>query len=264
MTVSEGSGWSSAEASTLDREAELWTLYRHSGDQEARDLLIEGYLPLAQRLARRFVSRGEPYEDLVQVASLALVGAVDRFEPARGVAFGGFATLTIVGELKKHFRDRGWAIKAPRRIQELALRLSAATVEETQVLGHTPTVPELARALGVSVEEVIEAMVANHGYRTSSLDAPRPADQRVVYEPATVEPGFAGVELKESLRPFLATLSERERQIVEMRFEQGASQVEIAEAIGISQMQVSRILARILLMLRQGLAGDAGVFLAGS
>ncbi|MGC8465128.1 MAG: SigB/SigF/SigG family RNA polymerase sigma factor [Acidimicrobiales bacterium] len=242
---------STGELDTQESEDRLWQAHLGNGDVKAREELIERYLPIAQRLARRFVSRGEPYEDLVQVASVALVGAVDRYNPERGVAFGGFATLTIVGELKKHFRDRGWAIRAPRRVQELSLRLTSATVEATQTLGHAPTVQQLGEILGVSVEEVIEAMVANQGYRTASLDAPSPTESKKTMEPPSLEAGFADVELRAALAPALANLNERERQIVSLRFEQNASQVEIAEIVGISQMQVSRILARVLSTLRE-------------
>jgi RNA polymerase sigma-B factor len=247
---------SAEESERQENEERLWQAFLRDGDFDARAELIESYLPMVQRLARRFVSRGEPYEDLVQVASVALVGAVDRFDPERGVAFGGFATLTIIGEIKKHFRDRGWAVRAPRRVQELSLRLTSAMAEATQTLGTTPTVPQVAELLGVSVEEVIEAMVANQGYRTASLDAPSPTESVRAFEPSSVELGFDEVEFRATLAPALATLSEREREIISLRFEKGASQVEIAEVVGISQMQVSRLLARTLSMLREHLGDD--------
>ena len=163
-------------------------------DPRLRDMLVEAHLGLAHQLARRFANRGEPHEDLVQVASVALIHAVDRFDPARGFEFSTFATRTVLGELKRHFRDKGWAVRAPRRIQELYLELGAATDALTQELGHPPTVPELAERTGATEEAVLEALEAGQAYRTASIDAPDRREGTIASRLGEVDAGFAGAD----------------------------------------------------------------------
>jgi len=234
---------------------EAFARFAHTGDPTLRDELVTTHLGLAHQLARRFTNRGETYDDLVQVASLALVKSVDRFDPERGVEFSTFATRTIIGELKRHFRDRGWAVRAPRRIQELYLELGQVAGDLTQSLGRSPSVAELAEATGASEEAVLEALEAGQGYRTSSIDAPDRQDDSLANRLGTDDPTFLGVDDRSVLAPALARLGPREQAIVEMRFVDGLTQTEIAERIGLSQMHVSRLLASSLETLRQAFAG---------
>ena len=222
----------------------------------ARDGLVALHMPLVEHLARRFRNRGEPYDDLVQVATIGLIKAIDRFDSDRGVEFSTYATPTILGEIKRYFRDKGWAIRVPRRLQELRLSLTAATAELTQELGRAPTVGELSERLGLSADLVIEGLESANAYNTLSLDAP---DQNET-DTTTVLDGLGGedealesVEYRESLKPLLAQLDTREKQILTLRFFRGMTQSQIAEEIGISQMHVSRLLARTLTELRAGL-----------
>jgi RNA polymerase sigma-B factor len=220
--------------------------------------MITDNLGLAQQLARRFLHRGEPLEDLVQVASIALVKSVDRFDPGRGVDFAAFATSTIIGELKRHFRDKGWAVRASRRVQELYLELGHATATLIQELGRSPTVAELARATGSTEEAVIEAIEAGQGYRAASIDASENEDDPLSYRLGRLDARYDSVEERALLAPALAMLPPRERSILRMRFVQGLTQSEIAGAIGVSQMHVSRLLAASLKELRRHIDGRAG------
>jgi RNA polymerase sigma-B factor len=220
--------------------------------------MITDNLGLAQQLARRFLHRGEPLEDLVQVASIALVKSVDRFDPGRGVDFAAFATSTIIGELKRHFRDKGWAVRASRRVQELYLELGHATGTLIQELGRSPTVAELARATGSTEEAVIEAIEAGQGYRAASIDASENDDDPLSYRLGRLDARYDSVEERALLAPALAMLPPRERSILRMRFVQGLTQSEIAAAIGVSQMHVSRLLAASLEELRRHIDGRAG------
>ena len=233
---------------------ELLRTYRQTGDPALRDRLVEMHLGLAEYLARRFDRRGEPVEDLIQVASLALINAVDRFDPDRGLEFTTFAVPTIVGELKRHFRDRGWALRVPRRLQELHLRLVGSVAELTHELGRSPSIPELAERTQATPDEVIEAMEAGRAYRSASLDAP-PGDDgagpAAAWPVGETDERFAGVEERSELAGLLAGLPERERAILVLRFYDGLTQSEIADRVGISQMHVSRLLARTLEQLRQ-------------
>jgi len=222
----------------------------------ARDGLVSLHMPLVEHLARRFRNRGEPYDDLVQVATIGLIKAIDRFDPERGVEFSTYATPTILGEIKRYFRDKGWAIRVPRRLQELRLSLTAATAELTQELGRAPTVAELSHRLGLAQDLVIEGLESANAYNTLSLDAPDQNEQ----DTSTVLDGLGGedealesVEYRESLKPLLAQLETREKRILTLRFFRGMTQSQIAEEIGISQMHVSRLLARTLTELRAGL-----------
>ena len=222
-----------------------------------RDELIEAHLGLAEYLARRFANRGEPLDDLVQVASVGLLKAVDRFEPGRGVEFSTYATHTIVGELKRHFRDKGWAVRAPRRMQELYLRLGKVMATLSQELGRSPTIQELAREAQVSEEEVLEALEAGQAYRFASLDAPAPGGESdgdggdsLGAHLGEDDPSMQDAENRAALSPLIATLPDREQKILHLRFFEGLTQSEIASRLGISQMHVSRLLARSLAQLR--------------
>lgn len=222
-------------------------------DEDLRNELVEAHLGLAEYLARRFSNRGEPIDDLVQVASVGLLKAVNRFEPDRGVEFSTYATHTIVGELKRHFRDKGWAVRAPRRMQELYLRLSKIIGDLSQELGRSPTVEELAAEAEVSSEDVLEALEAGQAYRFASLDAPNPGDddnETVGTKFGSDDPGIGDADQRASLSPLISQLSQREQVILHMRFFEGLTQSEIASRLNISQMHVSRLLARSLAQLR--------------
>jgi RNA polymerase sigma-B factor len=240
----------------LEREElrALFIKYRQTRDRAIRDELAESHLPLATHLAKRFDRRGEPLEDLIQVASLGLLKAIDRYEPDRGVEFSTFAVPTIVGELKRHFRDRAWSVRVPRRVQELHLELGAAVGELTHELHRSPTITELANRIGASVDDVLQAMDAGHAYRSDSLDAPSSTSgsesSTLASRLGEEDSGLADLVERTEIASLLATLPERERTIIVLRFFAGLTQSEIADRVGISQMQVSRLLTRTLDSLR--------------
>jgi RNA polymerase sigma-B factor len=224
--------------------------------QPLRDELVEMHLPLVEYLARRFHNRGELHDDLVQVATIGLIKSVDRFDLGRGVEFSTYATPTIVGEIKRHFRDKGWAIRVPRRLQELKLALAKATGELSQANGRSPTVSELAKHLELSEEEVLEGLESANAYSTVSLDAPDGGDSDALAVADTLgslDAALEGVEYRESLKPLLDELPAREKRILLLRFFGNMTQSQIAAELGISQMHVSRLLARTLAQLRAGL-----------
>ncbi len=230
--------------------------YCETGDRDIRDELIEAHLRLAEHLARRFNNRGVPLEDLVQVASLGLVKAVERFDPERGLEFSTFATPTIVGELKRHFRDKGWSVRVPRRIQELHVEVNSLVGTMTQRLGRSPTIEELARASGTSEEEVLEAMEAAQAYRSASIDAPTSGDDAglgLAGQLGDDDANLFAAENRLLVQTLVATLPKREQLIMRMRFYDGMTQSQIADRLGISQMHVSRLLARSLAQLRSRL-----------
>jgi len=230
---------------------EQFVAYAFSRDPGLRDQLVAAHLSLAEYLARRFANRGEPLDDLVQVASVGLIKAVDRFDPERGVEFSTYATHTIVGELKRHFRDKGWAVRAPRRMQELYLRLGDVVSRLSQELGRSPTIAELAAEVQVSEEEVLEALEAGQAYRSTSLDAPSGEEgETLAARLGGEDPSFEDAVSRATLSPLLAQLAPRERLILHMRFFEGLTQSEIATQLGISQMHVSRLLARSVAQLR--------------
>ncbi|MEU4350372.1 RNA polymerase sigma factor SigF [Streptomyces sp. NPDC023838] len=221
-----------------------------------RNTLVELNLALVKFAASRFRSRSEPMEDIIQVGTIGLIKAIDRFEYDRGVEFPTFAMPTIVGEIKRFFRDTSWSVRVPRRLQELRLDLAKAGDELAQQLDRAPTVGELAERLGISKEEVVEGMAASNAYTASSLDAQPEEDDtegalsdRIGYEDHDLE----GVEYIESLKPLIAELPPRDRKILSLRFVANMTQSEIGEELGISQMHVSRLLARTLTRLRKGL-----------
>ena len=227
-------------------------------DRAARDELITLHLPLVQHLARRFRNRGEPYDDLVQVGTIGLIKSIDRFDVDRGVEFSTYATPTVVGEIKRHFRDKGWAVRVPRRLQEMRLQLTTATQELSQQLGRSPTVAELALRLGITEEDVLEGLESANAYSTVPLDRGSDDEDGLGFVDTLGEDDEAleGVEYRESLKPLLAQLQPRERHILMLRFFRGMTQSEIAAEVGISQMHVSRLLARTLAQLRSGLLTD--------
>ena len=230
--------------------------FNRTRSSHLRDELIEAHLGLAEYLARRFANRGEPLDDLVQVASLGLVKAVERFDPDRGLEFTTFATPTIVGELKRHFRDKGWAVRVPRRVQELHLRVTRVVEDLSLELGRSPTIGEIAERSGTTEDEVIEAMDAGSAYRSASLDAGSSdaEDERGQGLLATLgelDPELTRAERRASLGPLIASLPEREQVMLYLRFYDGLTQSEIAKRLGISQMHVSRLLSRSLAQLRQ-------------
>ncbi|MFG2112639.1 RNA polymerase sigma factor SigF [Streptomyces sp. NPDC048718] len=220
-----------------------------------RDRLVRMHLPLVEHLARRFRNRGEPLDDLTQVATIGLIKSVDRFDPERGVEFSTYATPTVVGEIKRHFRDKGWAVRVPRRLQELRLSLTTATAELSQLHGRSPTVHELAERLGISEEEVLEGLESANAYSTLSLDVPDTDDESpaVADTLGAEDEALEGVEYRESLKPLLEDLPPREKRILLLRFFGNMTQSQIAQEVGISQMHVSRLLARTLAQLRDKL-----------
>jgi RNA polymerase sigma-B factor len=226
---------------------------------QIRDRLVRMHLPLVEHLARRFRNRGEPLDDLTQVATIGLIKSVDRFDPQRGVEFSTYATPTIIGEIKRHFRDKGWAVRVPRRLQELRLSLTAATSELSQRNGRSPTVAELAGHLGLTEEEVLEGLESANAYSTLSLDVPESGDDEspaVADSLGSEDEALEGVEYRESLKPLLEQLPAREKRILLLRFFGNMTQSQIADEIGISQMHVSRLLARTLAQLREKLLVD--------
>ncbi|MER6672460.1 RNA polymerase sigma factor SigF [Streptomyces sp. NPDC000983] len=222
---------------------------------ELRNKLVRMHLPLVEHLARRFRNRGEPLDDLTQVATIGLIKSVDRFDPERGVEFSTYATPTVVGEIKRHFRDKGWAVRVPRRLQELRLALTTATAELSQLHGRSPTVHELAEKLAISEEEVLEGLESANAYSTLSLDVPDTDDESpaVADTLGAEDEALEGVEYRESLKPLLEDLPPREKRILLLRFFGNMTQSQIAQEVGISQMHVSRLLARTLAQLREKL-----------
>jgi RNA polymerase sigma-B factor len=241
-------------ASLTDEVNDRFVEYRRTGNRRLRDDLVEEHVGLADYLARRFADRGEAFDDLRQVALVGLLKAVERFEPDRGLRFSTFATPTIVGELKRHFRDRGWAVRVPRRVQELHLQLVKVVSTLSQELGRSPTPEEIARRTGTRVEDVLEAMEAGGVYRLASLDAALANEERSSLDLSARlgedDAEFDGVERREELSALLNLLPSRERRIVFLRFFEGLTQSEIATEIGISQMHVSRLLTKSLETLR--------------
>jgi RNA polymerase sigma-B factor len=235
-------------------ESLLFERYLNQGDMAAREQLVQRFLPLAKRLARRYERASEPIEDLIQVASVGLVKAIDRFEPDQGSNFSSYAVPTILGELKRHFRDAGWALHVPRGMQERVLKVNEAVERLSGPIGASPTPQEVANELRISVEDVLEAMEAGAAYDTVSLDAPlRSSDDEGASlgdAVGAIDDRLDLVEHSASLGRALRAMPERERSILFLRFAEGMTQVEIAERVGISQMHVSRLIRRALERLR--------------
>ncbi|GAA2914566.1 hypothetical protein Acy02nite_17260 [Actinoplanes cyaneus] len=247
-----------AETST-DLASELITAMAalpagHSSRAGLRDRAIEAWLPLAGHLSRRYANRGEPRDDLYQVAVVGLIKAVDRFETDRGVDFAGFAIPTIVGELKRHFRDKTWSVRVPRRLQELRLAITAANNTLSHTLGRAPTVADIAAHLKLSEDEVIEGLEGARAYNSTSLSTPISEGGTELGETLGGEDtAFEEAETRIALGPAMATLDEREQKIVSLRFYGNLTQQQIAEQIGVSQMHVSRLLTKALAKLRRNL-----------
>jgi RNA polymerase sigma-B factor len=250
-------------ADDRELEQERFRALRASEDPALRDELIEEYLWIAKHGARRFSGRGESADDLLQVASLALVKAVDRFDPEMNLRFATFAMPTVIGELRRHFRDRTWSMRVSRRLKDLHLELRQASEALTHELGHPPSVSELADALEITPEEVLEAMEAGATYRSTSLDAgPVGSDTTEGLIPGVDDEELAATSERVAIQESLATLPQRDRRVVYLRFYLGLTQSEIAEEIGVSQVHVSRILRATLAKLGEQLeerldVGDA-------
>jgi RNA polymerase sigma-B factor len=244
------------QSSPTDRAREdklLFKRYLETRDPAARDALVERFLPLARQLARRYQRAEEPLDDLIQVASLGLVKAIDRFDTDREVAFSSYAVPTILGEIKRHFRDRTWSVRVPRDLQELSLKVDRAVVAMAKDLQRQPTVPELAEKLEVTEEQVLEAMEASSAYRATSLSTPRGGEDQgdtLGDTVGTEERGYNLAENRATLDRLLQTITPREREVLRLRFEEDLTQTEISSRIGVSQMQISRIIRQSLVRLR--------------
>ncbi len=263
--LSRGDRRATSIEETRRRSAELFVVFRDEDRSAAerdtaRDALVHLHLPLVEHCARRFRNRGEPYEDLVQVGTIGLIKSVDRFDTERGVEFSTYATPTIIGEIKRYFRDKGWAIRVPRRLQELRMQISASTAELTQRLGRSPTPRELADAIGCSVEEIVEGLESSNAYSTLSLDATDDDSdgpgQSMLDAMGVDDEALEHVEIRESVKPLLENLPAREKKILLLRFFKNMTQSQIAEEIGVSQMHVSRLLSRTLDQLRESLESE--------
>jgi RNA polymerase sigma-B factor len=244
-----------SESRTARARADQRLLERaHAGDPAARKALVERFLPLARQLARRYQHGGELLDDLNQVASLGLLKAIDRFDPARQTAFSSFAVPTILGELKRHFRDTGWSVRVPRDLQELAVRLEPVSEQLARELGRAATLAEIAERTGTTLEQVLEAREAAGAYRAVSLDRPRDEDDESGEGGLVVgveDPGFSVAEDAATVQRLMRVLSEREREVLRLRFEEDMTQAEIGIRIGVSQMHVSRIIRQAIARLRE-------------
>ena len=242
----------SGDRSTEDRA--LFERYLDRRDPVDRELLVERFLPLARQLARRYQRPEEPFDDLFQVACLGLVKAIDRFDLTREVAFSSYAVPTILGEIKRYFRDRTWSVRVPRDLQELALRVDRKVSELSTDLRRQPTVSEIAEAVGIEEEDVLEALEASGAYRATSLSTPRGNDdeagETLGDTVGTSEEGFGLAESRATLEQLMRAVTPREREVLRLRFEEDLTQAEIGERIGVSQMQVSRIIRQSIARLR--------------
>lgn len=242
-----------------DEVRSIFKAYQAASDDDERlqhrERLVEQFIGLVEFLARRFRNRGEPLEDLVQVGTIGLLKAIDRFDLAREVEFSTYATPTIVGELKRHFRDKGWAVRVPRRLQELHLELTKVVGHLGHDLGRAPTVAEIAKAASISEEEVLEGLEIAQAYNFTSLDAPLDTDEggstSFADQLGEEDEHLENLEYRASLAPEMAKLPDRDRTILYLRFFKGLTQSEIADRLGISQMHVSRLLNRTLSQLRE-------------
>lgn len=236
-------------------EKELLRRVHRESDRAAREELITRYLPLVRSLARRFSSRGQPVEDLIQVGSIGLIKAIDRFDIERGVELSTYATPTILGEIKRYFRDKGWAVKVPRALQDLNIRLNKVIEQLTVELNRSPTISELAEACAVTEEEVLEALESGRAYNSLSLFSSGSSDEEDSLELLDYlgkeEPEYELVEQRRYLAPAMNKLDERERLILHLRFFEGMTQTQIATRVGISQMHVSRLIRKSIDVLRQ-------------
>lgn len=243
------------------RTRELFRRYRETGDEAARDELVSMYLNLVRYLASRFRNRGEPLDDLVQVGTIGLIKAIDRFDIDRDVEFTTYATPTIVGEIKRHFRDKGWAVKVPRRLQELSFKVNQSLDALTQELQRAPTIEEIAERVGASAEEVLEALESSEAYNFVSLESDRNSDSQdstfsILEYVGKNDHLIDVVEDRATLAEGLKQLSPLEQQVLYLRFFEGLTQTDIASRLGVSQMQVSRMLRKTLRVLREALVPE--------
>ena len=241
------------------RTRELFRRYKQQGDEHAREQLIMNHLNLVRYLASKFKNRGEPLEDLVQVGTIGLIKAIDRFDPSRGLEFTTYAMPTIMGEIKRHFRDKGWSVRVPRRMQELSAKVTQVNEDLTRELQRNPTVAEIAERAETSVEDVLEAMEISSAYNAVPLEAGGDAEEdapsvldHFASEDADLMSSDDRMVLEDAIRDF----STREKDIIRMRFEEGLTQTEIAKQLGVSQVQVSRLLRRTLERIHDKLAVD--------
>ena len=235
--------------------------YHEEGDLSAREQLIEQYMSLVRSLARRYSYRGEQLDDLVQIGAIGLIKAIDRFDIERGVELTTYATPNIIGEIKRHFRDKGWSVRVPRGLQELNVQLSRLIEEKTVELGRSPTIPELAKAAGAEEEEVLEALESGRAYSSVSLStASGGQEEDGELDPleslGAEEPQYEVSEDRAVLAPGFRVLDERERKILHLRFFKGLTQSQIAQQVGISQMHVSRLIRRALEKIREEIATE--------
>ena len=231
-----------------ERTKQLFARYK-AGDEDAREQLVMNNLNLVRFIAAKFKNRGEPLDDLIQVGTIGLIKAIDRFEPERGLEFTTYATPTILGEIKRHFRDKGWSVRVPRRLQELSQKVTQATDELTRELQRSPTVEEIAERVGSTVDEVLEAMESASAYSAVSLETSRSDEDdapALIDRYASVDRDLLAIDDRMLLEQAMADFSPREREIIDMRYVEGLTQVEIAKRLGVSQVQVSRMLRRTL------------------
>jgi RNA polymerase sigma-B factor len=248
-------------AAKSDRAEELWLFARvqRDGDRAAHEALVERFLPLAQQLARRYAHGNEPLEDLIQVASLGLLKAIDRFDPTRLTAFSSFAVPTILGELKRHFRDKGWSLRVPRDLQELAFRVERVADDLESELRRAPTADEIAQYMGVRTEQVLDAREAAGAYRAVSLDRPRDdadAGDELVDGIGAEDPGYYLADEAATIERLMSVLSDREREVLRLRFAEDLTQSEIGARLGLSQMHISRLIRHAVDQLRQAAESD--------
>ena len=243
-----------------ENDRALLRRYHEQGDLQAREQLIEQYMSLVRSLARRYSYRGEQLDDLVQIGSIGLIKAIDRFDIDRGVELTTYATPNIIGEIKRHFRDRGWAVRVPRGLQELNVQLSKLIEQLTVQLSRSPTIPELAKAAGVEEEEVLEALESGRAYTSLSLSSGGGSEDGEELDPleslGELEHEYEVSEDRAVLAPGFRVLDERERRILHLRFFEGLTQSQIAQQVGISQMHVSRLIRRSLEKIREEIAAD--------
>ena len=238
------------DAQRAAREQLLLKRIHEDGDQMARDQLAEEMLPLARALASRYANRGESLDDLVQVACIGIMKAIDGFDLAREVRFSSYATPTVLGEIKRHFRDRTWALHVPRGTQELQLKVAKARDELTNEIGRSPTVEEIAAAVDASMEDTLSAIQSAQAHRTRSFDEPAGEDSTLAESLGAADPELGRAEIRVMLDDALESLSDRDREILRLRFEEDLTQTEISKLIGVSQMQVSRLIRQSLARLR--------------
>jgi RNA polymerase sigma-B factor len=251
-----GNGGTDRETRTRE-DRRLLERYHRDGDLAAREALVQRFLPLARQLARRYQRGGEPLDDLIQVASLGLLKAIDRFEPDRPSAFSSFAVPTILGELKRHFRDRGWSVRVPRDLQEMAVRVERVAEEMSRELGRAPTPGEIGEHIGATTEQVLEAREAAGAYRAVSLDRPRDDEEEgdgMTETMGVEDPGFRLAEAAATVERLMGALTDREREVLRLRFEEDLTQSEIGARVGVSQMHVSRLIRQAVTRLREAAA----------